>query len=399
MPPPQPSIIALGSKHEKGRALERAVGAVWSQLGYRKMKYNVHATGEEIDLEGSHVVTEEVLKGQCKAHSKAIDSVAVRLFYADVEKQHKKNNHLTGVMVSLSGFNGTAIRWHEELNADQKSYFKLTDGPGFVQHLVEAGLIINAEALISGLKTKLTVSRLSLLLTERGLFWMATLADAQSETAYYTLLTDSGDTPRQNDIEYLQTRLRSLPKGVVQISLIDRSAVIRSLLKFPDRRIEDMVTATPHPREDIEAAIASIASERLLTEAAGFFELRLELDSFLTIANFCVGTALETDFMLSHFYKEAREKLLIPYISGKYLVPLSPEEADILKKILALSPTALARVTQGDAESFRNTDQHIKDLHLPEKQVEEIRQLSKRQLLDLLPMISSTIGTRRTSRP
>src|SRR5450432_2823428 len=94
-----PSIIAVGSTHEKGRALERAVGAVWTQLGYRKLRFNIHATGEEIDVEGTHVVSGEVLKGQCKAHTDKIDAGPLRQFFGDVEKERGRSDRVTGIFV------------------------------------------------------------------------------------------------------------------------------------------------------------------------------------------------------------------------------------------------------------------------------------------------------------
>ena len=80
------SFIAVGEKTEKGRALERLTGAVWAKLGYRKLIFNAHGTGEEIDVEGTHIISGEVLKGQCKAHQTQIDTPSLRLFLGDVEK-------------------------------------------------------------------------------------------------------------------------------------------------------------------------------------------------------------------------------------------------------------------------------------------------------------------------
>jgi hypothetical protein len=208
MPPQKTIITAVGSKDEKGRALEQAVGAVWSELGYRKVLFNARVTGEEIDVEGTHVLSGEILKGQCKAHADKIDAPPLRLFFGDIEKARGKSNRLTGVFVSLSGFTATAQKWYDELTDAQRAYFKIQTDSEFISHLKEARLVLDGETLASKLAglTKLAASSLRLLLSERGLFWNVTFADSAKSDAYYCLLTGMGEKPRQEDIEYLDAR-------------------------------------------------------------------------------------------------------------------------------------------------------------------------------------------------
>jgi restriction endonuclease len=379
-----PSIAAIGSPQEKGRALERAVGAVWTQLGYRKLKFNVHATGEEIDIEGIHVVSAEVLKGQCKAHSAKIDTGPLRQFFGDVEKERGRSERLTGIFVSLSGFSGTAERWHEELLEKQRAYFKKFDGDEFLTQLEEAALICSVESLTARVHelTKLDVTRIELLLTERGPFWRITLGDATKSAAYHAFLSASASTPRREDIEYLEAR--AVTAATSRVSFSGRESLIRLLLRDAECELQDIPSRTAESPEDIRAATDSLIAEGLLTLIAGRTGLRQELDAVLAIARLSLGTDIQLDFMKSAFYRDCLRPILLPFVEAKHSMKFAPEETDIVVKILSVSPLALKRMLTGDAELFRNTEKEIQRLKFQEPEAERHRRASRVMLLDRL---------------
>ena len=102
------ALLRICSKDEKGRALNKQLVLSGANSVIEKLVFNARVTGEEVDVEGTHVVSGEVLKGQCKAHAEKIDAPPLRLFFGDVEKARGKSPRLAGVFVSLSGFSGTA---------------------------------------------------------------------------------------------------------------------------------------------------------------------------------------------------------------------------------------------------------------------------------------------------
>src|SRR6266568_2772085 len=228
----KPAFMAVGSNAEKGRALERHTGDIWARLGYRKVTFNTHATGEEIDVLGSHVVSGDVLKGQCKAYAAAVDSPPLRLFLGDVQKERGRNSRITGVFIALAGYTGTAIRWYEELSDEQKQWFRLLDGGQFLGQLEEAGLVSSRDALVAKWSqfTKLNVSSRRLLVTEHGPYWMVGLADADRDDAYYFFSTGNGDPPREGNIEYLADRVSHPAAGARMTLLRGREAIVHALL-------------------------------------------------------------------------------------------------------------------------------------------------------------------------
>jgi tetratricopeptide (TPR) repeat protein len=379
------AILAIGSNQEKGRALERGVGAVWSELGYRKLKFNVHATGEEIDVEGTHVVSGEILKGQCKAHRGKIDTGPVRQFFGDVEKERGRSDRVIGVFVSLCGFSGTAERWHEELSEKQRNYFKLFDGAQFLSQLEEARLICSVRSLTErlGELTRLEVTRLTLLLTERGPFWMVTLGDAKKAAAYHAFLTGLATPPRREDVEYLEARVTVADK-TRRISFAGRESVIGLLLREGECPISEVASKTGQSAEDVEAVTTSLAAEGLIRIDDGRASLRREIDAVSAIARLCLGSEMQLDFMKSTFYRDCLQAVLLPFVEGKYLMKFESDERDAVRKILSVSPLALKRILTGDAELFRNTEAEIARLNFQGERAARQRRTSRVMLMDRL---------------
>jgi hypothetical protein len=103
--------------------------------------------------------------------------------------------------------------------------------------------------------------------------------------------------------------------------------------------------------------------------------------------------------MKSPYYRNARQLLLIPYIEAKCFVSFDADEVETVKRILALSPRALKRVIAGEAESFRNTEEHIRQLNFSTEAAAKHRKKSRSNLIDLLThdLISDHIDHEITS--
>lgn len=59
-------IYAIGNRNEKGKALEQQFGYVLNHLGYTNLRFNIHRTGEEIDVKGNSKLFNEPLIAECK---------------------------------------------------------------------------------------------------------------------------------------------------------------------------------------------------------------------------------------------------------------------------------------------------------------------------------------------
>jgi hypothetical protein len=203
-------IIAIGDKHEKGRSLERSVGQLLASLGFKDIRYNIHRTGEEVDVSARHRLLNEPIMAQCKAHQVKISTQPVRLFFADLEKERQNKPRTSGLFVSLSGFIGTAYEWYDELDNEVKDYFKLIDGNKFCSYLQKEQLLSsfdNIESIIHA-RTSLPIKEINLLLTEIGFFWKVVTWKEETGQKYTSFLNSKGGSPNRNDIEYLLKRVK-----------------------------------------------------------------------------------------------------------------------------------------------------------------------------------------------
>lgn len=377
-------IRAIGSKSEKGRSLERITGAIWGQLGYRDIAYNAHATGEEIDVSGTHVVSGEILKGQCKAHADKIDTADVRQFFGDVEKARGSNPRVSGIFISLSGYSATAKKWHEELNEIQKGYFKLKEAKDLLAVLKEAQFIIAPDELLEKMRgvSKLEVTELSIVLTERGPFHEVTFGDSDSKSAYFCILDGFGNHPRTEDLDYVLQRISPTNAGTKQITLKGRESVISSLLQSQSLSLAELSQKALESSADISASVSSLELEGLVTVSSGSVSLREEIDALISIAKMCLNSALESIFLISPYYTNSLTKLLLPFIEAKFCVNFATDEIPAVLSIFRLSPSALRFAVMGNAERFRNTAEHISKLNKTPEEVAEIQKNARESLIE-----------------
>ena len=139
-------VLGQGAK-EVGDNLELLIKELLARLGYGSFIRNAYKTGAEIDLKASHRVTQTPLLAECKARGQASDTPAVKHFFAEWQKERGADPRLFGLMVSTSGFTGTAMQWHAELDASTKIQFSLVGPEQLLDHLVNVDLILPPNAI------------------------------------------------------------------------------------------------------------------------------------------------------------------------------------------------------------------------------------------------------------
>jgi tetratricopeptide (TPR) repeat protein len=365
-------IFAIGSNAEKGRSLERYVGAVLTTLGYRDLRFNIHKTGEEVDVCARHRISGEALKVQCKAHKDQIDTPPLRTFFGDLQKEQEKNPRTVGLFVSLSGFSGTALQWHDELSGKTKDYFRLLNGEEFFAILQETKLVCSLDALnsIIQLRTSLPVKEIVFLPTERGLFWKVVTCEEKSGHKYISLLNSQGGVSVRNDIDYLLERIPL--KDEKHILLQSRHGVIKRLYEGAANSIKEISESIKESEDDVSAALDELLAQAIIVINQKEIFLRPEIDTFISLFKEAKAENSLVDFMLSKYF-DSTINIMPEYTSAKYLVNLSKQERDALIRVLKVSPKALEFCLIGDSTEFRNNEEHIKKLNLTEEKVNELR--------------------------
>ena len=228
------------------------------------VRYNIRKTGEEVDVYGRHRLSDERLKAQCKAHIDLIDTVPLRLFYGDLEKERNNNPRILGVFVSLSGYSGTAYEWYDELDDNIRNHFKLMNGEQFYSELQKEDIVSSLDHVQNNIKlrTSLPILEITLLLAERGFFWKVITNGEESGHKYVSFLNPNGNIVNRNDIEYLLERITLSDEK--HILLQNRHGIIRMLYKGTANSIKEISESIKESEEDVSAVLDELLAQAMI---------------------------------------------------------------------------------------------------------------------------------------
>ena len=240
-------IYILGrTNHEKGDNLETLTKELYARLGFGSFVRNAYKTGAEIDLRARHRVTDSPLLCECKATGRAIGTRPVKHFFAEWVKESWSEHHLDGIMVSTSGYIGTAQQWYQEMPEEKRRGFTLVGPDELLVQLIEADITLDPRAIESALSRKYSLGELygcQLTYSKHGLAWIY-IYEADGTPCFHTIVDGKAEplpTWKCREIANLcgkrlsRTKLFGLDlRRKVQIELLknegqstaDRSAVV-----------------------------------------------------------------------------------------------------------------------------------------------------------------------------
>ena len=122
----------------------RFMGDLFLALGYdNHVRFNIHKSGRELDLEVMHRTEPRCAIAECKATADKIGGAEINKFFGaiDVERRQKEKNNIqmTGYYISLSGFAETAIQ--QELDTGVKRLI-LMNGNQVIEALIKGHIIV-----------------------------------------------------------------------------------------------------------------------------------------------------------------------------------------------------------------------------------------------------------------
>ncbi|NLX07842.1 MAG: NACHT domain-containing protein [Phycisphaerae bacterium] len=192
----QPVIHLLADgNNERGDLFTRLMTKVLDEHGYQIIGCNVHSTGYEIDIQAKAKFGNQPLYAECKAHAQPVSGEVISKFYGVYADRYDKDKTCSGMIFSLSGFNGPARAYYEEKPPEVKERFKLSDGTDILRLLQTRKLICSEDLVVDRMKREvpnLQTARAELAYGEHGLVWLVILADQGKET-HFTFLNATGD--------------------------------------------------------------------------------------------------------------------------------------------------------------------------------------------------------------
>ena len=147
MTTPTPLRLLGSTNNARGDLFTRLVGDLFFALGYDDLRFDVHKSGCEIDIQGVHRVEPRRLVAECKAHGDKMGGADLNKLLGIVTRERDKHKPtpITAYFVSLSGFRETG-KEQEQQTSEQKRII-LLDGQRVIDELIRIRILVSrAEA-------------------------------------------------------------------------------------------------------------------------------------------------------------------------------------------------------------------------------------------------------------
>lgn len=134
--------LLASTNNARGDLFTRLVRDLFFALGYDDLRLDVHKTGREIDIQGTHRLEPRRLVAECKAHAGKMGGADLNKFLGVVTRERDKHERtpVAGYFVSLSGFRETG-KEQEQLTSEQKRII-LLDGQRVIEELIRIRILI-----------------------------------------------------------------------------------------------------------------------------------------------------------------------------------------------------------------------------------------------------------------
>jgi tetratricopeptide (TPR) repeat protein len=359
-------IRVLGrNSNEIGDSFENLTKELLAKTGFGSFIRNAYKTGAEIDLKATHRVTEEPLLCECKAKEAAIGTREVRLFYSEWEKQRATEDRLVGLLISTSGFTGTARQWYDELTEEKKRFFQLVDSEKLTRQLVDSLLINSSAAVVTSLNRRFNIGEFhaaSLAYSSHGFSWLCEYSK-EGRQSFFTIVDGKGEALPNWKSQEIAELLAGDVKGLSFFGLDVRRKVQAELLVNEDASATSLSKAISESETDVGFAL------RILLDQGSVEEQGSEIQTYRFIRDVVpfVSTAREfieskdaVLFMKSNYAQEMiHSPAFISYIDARYQLNMLNDERDVISRVFSISPSALRHAIFQTTDRFLQTRQDI----------------------------------------
>lgn len=359
-------ILSVEDPTEKGKVFEEFISILLSRLGYQITNSRVRKSGRELDIQAVSKVTSAPVLIECKAESSPIGGTAFNKFYGIFEHEAKKSKAgLTGIMISLSGFNSEVIAYYDEKEEEDKQRFKI-HGPDFViERAVDARLVAD-DRTVQHLARRSWPFELeeTLLVITKSQIYRVQVLQRNGINTHFIVYRALGEDPTEYEISTLHTSVPVLRK-LEPFNLQARKEVLLALSQA------ESTVDTDNLRLISKQSLATIESElayfrdRNLVEADGRGRLTLvhDLHAFCEVSIELLSSDYKWDFMLSKYFERMNNEKLAEYcLSRRYLEAKDEGELNLLCSIFRFSPSALNHALFGEIGRYAATYEHAKQI-------------------------------------
>lgn len=158
----------------RGKLFEQLCAQVLRALGYRIDRLtNVNYAGMEIDIEGSHIVTQTPLYAECKCYDSEVGSPQIQSFFGKYMTRWLKDRRSQGVLLAIPGLNSHARGFYNENAANSEITFRVVNEDEVLDFVKSQNTLISIdEAIRVATRNGGTAGEWNLIFSESGLIWL-----------------------------------------------------------------------------------------------------------------------------------------------------------------------------------------------------------------------------------
>jgi hypothetical protein len=138
-----PLRLLASTNNARGDLFTRLTADLFFALGYDDLRFDVHKSGREIDIQGKHRLLPRRLVAECKAHADKMGGDELNKFFGVLSRERSKDKETPndGYFVSLNGFRETGIE--QELETHSQDRIILLDGQKVIDELIRIRILVS----------------------------------------------------------------------------------------------------------------------------------------------------------------------------------------------------------------------------------------------------------------
>ena len=365
------------SADDKGHQLEALMAAILRNLGYSTVTLNERgAGGHEVDVTATKIEpigVDTTLICECKAQKSLVEMTDWLKFVGKIYLAHRKDSRALGLMVALSGVNGSVMGNYKDIKED--NFITLITNEDLYEYITRLHPMMPEKDVVKYINqyTRKDVVNVSIIYYDNLYYWQICFPNGE-----YTILKDdlsSIDEDRLvpfSEMIESQTDSRLYVDIIKEQEAIQRRSFIRSLILSNTldqvRTLNEIMDWMNSIRDgfnvtltEIEESVASIPFLRKKDDEKVFVICEKEIN-YIEFYRFILKDTVTTKIMATTFYKEHINRLLLDEIKKLQNNIQIPE--DYVEECLFLlkhSPSALRYSIYEDQAltRYRNPDKAI----------------------------------------
>jgi hypothetical protein len=188
---------------------------VFHSLGYDQLRYNIHQTGREVDIMGTHCTENRIIIAECKAETAPIGGSDLNKFYGVLDAERTRSKlPAEGYFASISGFRESGIQQEKDLGGR----FTLLNAKDIVSHLIRGRIVVDQKDAISeaskwlGAESMVKVAELELLAHAVGWHWLIKFANPGYAVSGYSVVHADGYVLEKTQAHEIVNSISTLTK-------------------------------------------------------------------------------------------------------------------------------------------------------------------------------------------